>query len=214
MKLLKTGLVVVLAGVLGCGGGGGDEKPDASPPDAGQQCAVAPSYPGGMIPNTINAERDMPAGGGEVVSIGVAFNQDQDGFSLQLYGGVPNTVFADGIKPGTYALTGPELNFKTCVVCVLFFGDSMSTVNNQDYFATAGQVVLEEVGPTGTGNLKATLKGVKFQHVMIAPMTFETTPINDGCKTEFAGDIVIDSPIVAAPPMPKRASGAPFRLRK
>ncbi len=219
MNLLhKTGLLAALA--LSCGvacGGGSDSPADASPPDAKPVvCKMLPSYPGANIPASINAERSAPAGGTEVVRIGVGFNNEQDGFELQLYAG--SGVFASGIKTGTFPLTGAELNYKTCGVCVLAFGDAMgpSPPNPpaEEYFATAGTVEITEVGPTGAGNLKATLKGIKFEHVTINQTTAESTPVNDGCKTEFTSDMVINSPIVAAPMMKRGASPPWMHIRK
>jgi hypothetical protein len=211
--LLKTGLVVALLGVVACTGGGDDDD-DTIPgtPDAGVNltpdadttpvCSVIPTYGDiGTIPDTINAERKVE-GENESVTLGVGVNADQDGFVLELYKGF--TVFQAGIVPGTYQLTGEELNYASCGVCVRFFGDAAPGAPGQDFMATGGTVTITEVGATGSGRLKATLSNLTFTHVTIDGTTFNSTPVGDGCDTAMTG-AVIDSPIVAAAPKP----GAP-----
>jgi hypothetical protein len=215
-KMANIGTVMlglaVMSGCLIVGGKDDDDDDDAPSidagitptPDAAAACSVTATYPGGTITgdatNMITAEVQ---GAGEVITLGIAFNTDQDGILVELYKGAG--VFAGGIVPGTYALTGAELNYKTCGLCVRFFGNSTIQNPGQDFMPTAGSVTITEVGPSGTGRLKATLNGLTFTHVTIAPSPdFTSTPVNDGCNTAFAAPVTIDVPIVA-----KTKPGAP-----
>jgi hypothetical protein len=207
---LKIGLMAALMGVVACGGDdGGDDvtpTPDAKPapdanvgPDAAPVCSVnMAGYQVGAImgdaTNMITLQHT--AGMNENYNMGVAFNMDQDGFLLEMYKGFG--VFQASIVPGTYQLTGAELNYATCGLCLRFFGNSTQGNPGQSFMATAGTVNITDLGPDGTGRFKATLSGVTFEHVTIDPMTFQSTPVNDGCTTSFSGDVTIDVPVVTA----------------
>jgi hypothetical protein len=197
------------AGLAACGDDDGTPViPDASIPVV---CAAGDEYPGVTVPDNIPAEATTGPGGAEIrLAAGLSEDEDgEDGFVLQLYAG--QGALAGGIVPGTYPLTGAELNFETCGVCVLIFGNFVPNASpGDDYFATGGTVVITQVGTPGSGRLQARLEDVTFEHVIIDASTGRSTPVGDGCTTRFSGDVVIDSPIVTAS---KRARTAPFRTK-
>ena len=108
-------------------------------------------------------------------------NGDIDYLDIQLYTGFG--VFTNGIKAGTYQLTGDELDYATCGVCVLIRTDTTSTTITDSYMATGGTVVISEISPS---QLTGTLTNVTFTHVTIDDTTFESTPVNDGCNSTIA----------------------------
>jgi hypothetical protein len=112
-----------------------------------------------------------------------------DYVAVQLYGGFG--VFPTTITTGTFQLTGNELNFATCGVCVLVWADISSQGQPaQEYLATGGSVTLTSV----TGRITGTLTNVTFEHVTINPSTYESTPLGDGCESKI-GSLSFDSPI-------------------
>jgi hypothetical protein len=187
----------------------------ANLPDGAPVCSVNPSYTVqaivGDATNMISL-RNTPAGANtpEVDVMGVGLNQDQDGFQIEMYSNAGVFQAAGGIKPGTYQLTGAELNYATCGLCVRFFGDATQAAPGADFMATAGTVNITELGAVGTGRFKATLSGVTFEHVTIDPNTFTSTPVGDNCNTAFGADVSIDVPVVAAMKPGQPGSGHTF----
>ncbi len=85
-------------------------------------------------------------------------------------------VFADGLVPGTYTLSGDELSYETCGACILLFANAEDD-NAQIYMATGGTLKLDSV----QGQLTGSVSNLTFQHVTIDEKSLVTTPVNDGC---------------------------------
>jgi hypothetical protein len=119
-----------------------------------------------------------------------------DILAVELYKGFG--AFTTGnITTGTFSLTGPELDYATCGVCVRVLTNvdvGAGGDYSQMYFQTSGTVQLSSVN----GNIVGTLSDVRLEHVTLNPTTFETTPVNDGCVTgtESAG---FSAPIMFTP---------------
>jgi hypothetical protein len=196
MKSLKR---MVLTGVLmvaACGGGGDDNTADrmiiTTGPDAGEgpgdpdagggpvTCTATESYGAATIGNqsavyNMTPNPDLLAGFGTL-------NDDTtpDVFQVELYKGFGPFMTGE-IVPGTYQLTGAELDYATCGVCVRILSD-LNTANGEyvdDYFQTGGTVTITSVSP----NLTLTVSNITLEHVTINPQTFESTPVGDGCES-------------------------------
>lgn len=114
-------------------------------------------------------------------------NNPADVLKVELYGGFG--VFSSGtIAPGTYQLTGGELNYATCGVClrVLTNTDPSTNMYEHDYLATGGTVTISAVGTAAGQQFTATLSNITFEHVTIAPTTFQSTPAGDGCTSAIS----------------------------
>jgi hypothetical protein len=114
--------------------------------------------------------------------------QPADGIAVQLYAGYGAFAMSDTnpmgqIMPGTYELTGEELDFATCGVCVRIVTNTTSSGYEDDYFATGGTVTVTEAGNVVGGTLSGTLTNVQFHHVTIDPQTGATTQAPDTCTT-------------------------------
>jgi hypothetical protein len=200
-RLLGVALVAML--LAGCSDGGVNNASDGGVgPDSNVTCAVVPSYGDvGTIPAAISAAIRLDDGNGEAKSITyiAALNDDQDQVVIQLYRGF--SVFTAGtIQPGSYEIKGEELNYASCGVCVRMFADRLNGGGHplQDMMATGGTLVVTTVGAADSGVFQAELKNASFEHVNIDGMSFESTPIGDGCGTEIS-HLAADVPMAGAP---------------
>ena len=126
-----------------------------------------------------------------------ALNTDTDVLQLELYAGFGGFGSGD-IKPGTYQLTGAELNYMTCGVCLRIFTDVTGTGSaakaKDDYFATGGTVTLTA---TSGSNFSASISNITMNHVTIDSMTFKSTPVADGCNAAIMSG-TLAAPLQAA----------------
>jgi hypothetical protein len=159
-------------------------------PDSGGDCLVDRSYGDvGTVPSAISAAIRFDDSSGQAKSVTYigALNGDQDQIVIQLYRGF--SVFTTGaIAPGTYAISGEELNYASCGVCVRMFADRIAGGGHplQDMMATGGTLVVSEIGAAGSGTFRAELRDASFEHVHIDDVSFESTPVGDGCETEIS----------------------------
>ncbi len=103
-----------------------------------------------------------------------------DVLDIQLIQG--SGVFASSPPaPGTFALLGAETQLATCGACVV-----LEVGVPREYFvAQSGTLVIDALGPSGTGSFQASLSSVTLARVMIDPTTNESTVENDGCQTSI-----------------------------
>jgi hypothetical protein len=146
--------------------------------------------------------------GGNVYRMGanafleVPLNEDAspDLLHLELYAG--NGVFRGGsVHPGSFTLSGAELAYDTCGVCVLVqVNRHPDTLEPEAYYMpVSGQVTLTRVDSGLTG----TLDDITLRHVRIdfrdpdgpGPLkpTLATTPVDDGCSSHL-GHAAFDMP--------------------
>ena len=85
-------------------------------------------------------------------------------------------VFAGGLANGTYTLSGDDLDFNNCGLCVNLIADIVAMQGpSKFYFATAGSVTLTNTSPpTGT------LADVTFSEVTLAG-----APVAGGCSASI-----------------------------
>jgi len=110
---------------------------------------------------------------------GVNADAQPDVLGLELYANFG--AFAGGpIATGTYPITGDELNYASCGVCVRLLTDFTGSAFADDgYMATAGSVTITSINP-----LAATVSGIAFEHVTIdANNNFTSTAHADGCTS-------------------------------
>lgn len=119
-------------------------------------------------------------------------NADPDNLDIEMYTGFG--VFSSGIHTGTFKLTGADLDYATCGLCVLVLTDSSGGSPTDTYMATGGSVTITSLQPTLTG----TLDNVTFTHVSIDPNTFESTSVGDGCNSSIAS-LAISAPVTVTP---------------
>jgi hypothetical protein len=170
------------------------DAPPTPPGDGGAgPCLAAADYgAAGLVPGqaAYNDAAD-PAGGEHWYG---PLNQDAkpDLATVELYSGAG--AFQTGLTTGTFQLTGDELNYATCSLCVLVWanvttqGSQMQAA--QQYLATGGSVTLTAV----SGRITGTLSNVTFRHVTIDQQTWQSTPAADGCQTQI-GSLSFDAPI-------------------
>jgi hypothetical protein len=176
----------LLSVALACGGSDGDKIniPDASTGGsgsadaAGVNCFVNPTH----APTFGSADQGAEYSGSgttrEVVW-GAYVNADAmpDALQLELYAGIGAFQGTD-IVPKAVTLSGAELNYKTCSVCVRLFADTTQDSVAAQYLATGGTVTL-----TGTTtNLTGTLSNITMEKVTVA-QDYTSTPVGDGCTT-------------------------------
>lgn len=108
-------------------------------------------------------------------------NADPDVLDVEIYAGFG--VFTNGIKTGTFNLTGAELDYATCGLCVLVLTDTSGGSATDTYMATGGTVTIDTISPT---TISGSLSNVTFTHVTIDANTFESTPVGDGCNSSIS----------------------------
>ncbi len=93
-------------------------------------------------------------------------------------------AFAGGaVHTGTFQLTGAELDYATCGVCVRAVGDK-GTTGAKTYFATGGTVEVTSVGAGG-----ATLSA-KITNITLAEVDATNKKVTGGCTANVAGATV------------------------
>ncbi len=216
MRVRRRRVPLALAMSVACAGacsGGSEGTPDAEPAadaradDAG--AGDAPALPDGPAPMTCTAVPDYGSAGqlaGTAVSHTPAGSTSPnrlewrgdldaaalpDQLAVELFAGAGVFTGAD-IQPGTYTIEGDELDYATCGVCVLLYTDVAGGVERDVYLATAGSVAITSVSPTLAGQVS----GVSFEHVTINPVSYESTPDPDMCRSALT-DASFATPVTA-----------------
>jgi hypothetical protein len=109
-------------------------------------------------------------------------------------------------KPGTYPLTGPQLNYETCGTCVRAVAAVDTNTDGGDFFATGGTLVVTEVGTKVGDKFTLELQNVTFEQVTYAAMTFRSTPVGNNCKTKIV-NATYTGTMVAPPPAKPTTNG-------
>jgi hypothetical protein len=120
--------------------------------------------------------------GSRILSVSMTVASDavtRDVVFVQLKGG--KGAFAGGDPmPGTYPLTGAELDYNTCGVCVTVIGDLVAGQGpTQFYFQRSGSVTVTSTA----GSLVGSLSGVEFLELDLGTEQV----IRDGCETQVGG---------------------------
>ncbi len=87
------------------------------------------------------------------------------------------------LVPGTYPLTGDQLQYSSCGVCVSAAAKVAQSSNGGDFMATGGSVKVTTAGTAVGGTLAIELSNVTFEQV-----TFDmgvSTPVGNACNTKI-----------------------------
>ncbi|MEZ4366017.1 MAG: hypothetical protein R2939_06990 [Kofleriaceae bacterium] len=205
MKIVTALAAIPLSlSLLACGG---DDPtilpPDGSPIDAPRidapmqaNCQATASY--GAVtanPETTAAYWDGGTAQAPEFAVGltsIAAGPPADGVQIELYAGFG--ALSGGIVPDTYTITGDELNYATCGVCVTIQADITQDAVGSVYMATGGSVTINSISPT----FSATASNLTFEHVTIDPQTFQSTPVGDGCNSSITS-VAIDATLEPLP---------------
>jgi len=123
--------------------------------DETRTCSVEPDY------GDLGALAVVPIADERSRGVSAAIGDPASGDQLSIWLRAERGVFTGGpIRPGTYTLTGDELDFTTCGVCVVLHGDRDPTtgVPRESYLATGGTVTI-----TSADRLSGSLTNVRFE---------------------------------------------------
>jgi hypothetical protein len=190
MKTLTT--ILLAASLIACG----DDDDDVAQPDADNSpdvdaagasadappaaCLATADYGSPTLANVAAGWQGGTAAMPNAMLVQGDLNADamKDLFVLELYKG-SGAFMVGEIVPGTYPITGAELNYRTCGVCPRLLTDLTGTTPSDDgYVATGGSVTITQVSP----NLAGSVSNLTFQHVTIDAQ-FNSTPHADGCQS-------------------------------
>jgi hypothetical protein len=198
---MRRSAALVFLAVVACSGGSGTDLVDAAPIvpdaapviDAGPHVCLTPDDfgtpalhdpctdpdPANCAPLAQGVGDDHANPDAITYFAAMDTNPFPDEVQLELITGYG--VFTNGISTGTFPLTGDELDYETCGMCVRLFAD-VGGDDMQQYFATGGTVTITSINPNITGSFT----GLTYVEVKVDPDTFHVTPIADGCSTQIA----------------------------
>jgi hypothetical protein len=84
------------------------------------------------------------------------------------------------VRAGTFQLTGDDLSFATCGVCLRAMADKGGPAQ-REYFAIAGTVEVTEVSATAGAPFTATIREASF-----AEVSDKHVEVSDGCSVDLA----------------------------
>ena len=99
--------------------------------------------------------------------------------------------------PGTYQLTGEQLQFSSCGVCVTATAKITQAGDGGQFMATGGSVKITTNGAAVGGTLAIELSNVTFEQATFSDMGV-STPVGNGCTTKITK--LVYSGIMEAPP--------------
>lgn len=162
----------------------------ASTPGVGPACTASTTRFGdaGALAGTATFDGGVDAGASDdflKFDALLEASQPADGLTVSLFAGYG--VFQGGaITPGVYQLTGAELDFATCGVCVRLATNRTGGVHDDDYMATGGTVTVTAAGTAVGQTLSGALSNVTFHRANIDASTGVTTLTPDVCTSAIA----------------------------
>ncbi|HWO26571.1 MAG TPA: hypothetical protein VNO30_47910 [Kofleriaceae bacterium] len=183
-------------------GGGGDDgtgdpmtdpDPDPNPQPQPQPgvCALPDSTAdAGNLAATKAQQCNVPGSAGtkKWYRVAATLPGTMDYVQIELWDG-RGAFGAGAVAPGTYPISGAELNPTTCGICVRGLGDK-GAATQKEYFATGGTVQVTSVGGAGTA-VSVTLTNATFAEIDAAKAT-----VAGGC-TATVSRAKLDGTIVA-----------------
>lgn len=107
-----------------------------------------------------------------------------DAIQVELYAGYG--VFPGAVTPGTYTLSGAELDYATCGACIRIFTNVTSAgADDGIYMPTGGTLTVTTAGTAVGGTLTGSISNLTLQHVEIAE-DLTTTAVGDGCTSTMS----------------------------
>ena len=99
--------------------------------------------------------------------------------------------FAGGdVRTGTFELTGADLDFATCGLCLRALGDKGGP-NQTELFATSGTVEVTAVAPTADAPFEATITNATFIQVNADHVTVDDGCVADVARAKVTGTVMI-----------------------
>jgi len=143
----------------------------------GSDAQDATNYPHG----TYSGSRDP-----HVIEWFGALNADQDQFDLQLWAHYGGFGSQGEIRPGTYPITGDELDIQKCGICPAILPDvtQNTTTLTELYMPTGGSVTITSAGTNGAGTLSGSFTNLTFAHYLIQNNMLVMA--TDGCTSTIA----------------------------
>jgi hypothetical protein len=220
MKMMRFSLVLTAVFAVGaCGddsGGTADARriDAAGPFDSSATCDALETYPdaGALMANAQAASFGDDTGEGQtgyfINWIGLVGDDQASAalVSIELWPGFG--MLNRPVAPGTYPLTGEELDYNSCGVCVLAFSeltfDSMGAITDAGelYFTTGGTVTLTTVPPgaagggdAGTPDAGPVVDGAASGEMIAGSLASVTLterdnmvqPVSGGCRSMITG---------------------------
>lgn len=135
-------LVLCLVLVTACSEDSGEPAHDEA------LCLVAATH----APAGTAATAGTAAGGHPTVTLPIAAGPPRDSLFLKLIGGAG--AFAQGLRTGTFSITGVDGGFTSCGLCVNIVADVVPGQGATKFYqATAGEVTLTSVTPPLAGSV-------------------------------------------------------------
>jgi len=85
---------------------------------------------------------------------------------------------------GTYPITGNQLQYADCSVCVTLASNGTADGWEDDFMATGGTVNITQIGTAVGQNLNVTFQNLTFEQVTFSQS--QSTPVGNGCVTSIA----------------------------
>lgn len=220
MRKQLAAIVAVSLSLVACVDDGGGNVGIDAPVDAARE--DAPGGGGCTVSMTEFGERSLPgrsfyhgdtSGVGDIRAImPLEPAEPQDILIVELYPGYApfgTTAAPTAVVPGTYELTGTQLQYSTCGVCVRIGTNATDQGYEHDYMATGGTVTVTQVDNRVGGALVLGVANLQFEHVTIDEQTFESSPVGDGCVTALVEGFHESE--MTAPPMKPGGTAAPLQ---
>lgn len=186
VRLVATSLMLLAAGLAGCGGGDDDggtsdaiQLPvDAASTDAGKQCLANSSYPGGTIPMTGTDEALYDSMEKVVFAFVVTANNPPDLLQIAIGGATAGAAPTDG----TYDLSNAQTP-----AAASFFADinfnAMPPEERQFFLADRGTLTLTGFEPTVGDTFTLRAENLHLIEGTVSGNQFTPTP--NGCEITF-----------------------------
>lgn len=158
---------------------------EISMPDFGDKGAATM---GGSVYDPGMASMGMPAAPYVGMFAPLTATATPDALFVDFYSGYAPFGTAAAPTPlvtGTYQISGDQLNFATCGVCVTAAAKVVQGGGNSgDFMATGGTVEVTAAANSVGGTLTLKVTNLTFEQVTIDKDTLESTPVGNNCKTK------------------------------
>ncbi|HET9625417.1 MAG TPA: hypothetical protein VFP84_28815 [Kofleriaceae bacterium] len=166
--------------VVACGGDPAPTLLDAGNVDANPQarCLIPASY-GALGAQAGSAD----VTGDNSITVVLAPGPPKDDLFISLTAG--SGVFAGGIKPGTFTISGQDASFNTCGLCTTILAHiDAQTGPAKFFFADAGTITLDTATPAAQGapsKIAGSAQNLHFTEIDLGASG--ATPVQGGCQT-------------------------------
>ena len=166
--------LAIFLGLAACSDSPSSSTPDAAVamPDAYDtaRCLIKGDY------GAVGSLSGMPTMGANTLAATIDPGPPRDSFFLKLTAG--RGVFAAGVVPGTYTISGADAGYLTCGLCVHIIADIVTGQGpSKFYFADSGSVTLTSTAPIAGSAMDLHFTAVDINSGM---------KIADGCDAKIA----------------------------